>query len=415
MAGRSARCAPVHIQTAMSDILIVRQPVFDRTDSAVGYELRFRPAGEEGDPFARSYLSGSFDVLRSGLPAYVRCTRRQLIDRIFDAADPSSLVVLVPPDVGVDTEIIAAVEALAKAGVVTGIDEFDGGADSVAALEGLLAIVSHVRVDLRCYSAETLEPVAAALCAQKKKLIADHVEDVTMRQLCNDLGFDRLQGPHFSRPEPLPAAELPASTAAALRLLALARDAKTSDRDLENAVSSDPSLTFQLLRLVNSASSGGRGIQSIGHAIRLVGRSAFVKWLALAFAASRAGSSGVDNEIARQAVQRARMCEAIGGRDSGMLFLIGLFSLLDAMFRMPLADVLERINLAPEAREALLDRTGPFGDALNFVEAYELGLWEQAGALGAQLGVPAEKIAEIYTDAVKYATDQLSPNALKAA
>ena len=83
------RCASVHIRAAMSDILIVRQPVFDRSDSAVGYELRFRPAGDEGDPFARSYLSGSFDVLRSGLPAYVRCTRRQLVARIFDSADPS--------------------------------------------------------------------------------------------------------------------------------------------------------------------------------------------------------------------------------------------------------------------------------------------------------------------------------------
>jgi EAL and modified HD-GYP domain-containing signal transduction protein len=85
------------------------------------------------------------------------------------------------------------------------------------------------------------------------------------------------------------------------------------------------------------------------------------------------------------------------------------------MFRMPLADVLERINLAPEAREALLDRTGPFGDALNFVEAYELGLWEQAGALGQQLGIPSDKISEIYTEAVRYASEQLAPNALKAA
>jgi EAL and modified HD-GYP domain-containing signal transduction protein len=399
----------------MSDILIVRQPVFDRTDSAVGYELRFRTADDEGDPFARSYLSGSFDVLRSGLPAYVSCTRRQLLDRIFDAADASSLVLLVPPDVGADADIVAAVEALAKSGVIMAIDEFDGGPEAASAQEGLLAVVSHVRVDLRCYSPETLRPVAAALRAQKKKLIADHVEDSTMRKLCVELGFERLQGPHFSRPEPLPAAELPASTAAALRLLALARDPKTSDRDLEDAVSSDPSLTFQLLRIVNSASSGGRGIQSIGHAIRLVGRTAFVKWLALAFAASRAGASGVDNEIARQAVQRARMCEAIGGRDSGMLFLIGLFSLLDAMFRMPLSDILERINLAPEAREALLDRTGPFGDALNFVEAYELGLWEQAADLGKQLGVPADRIATIYTDAVQWASEQLAPNALKAA
>lgn len=399
----------------MSDILIVRQPVFDRSDSAVGYELRFRASNDEGDPFARSYLSGSFDVLRSGLPAYVRCTRQQLVDKIFDAAEPSSLVVLVPPEVGADAEVIAAVDALTKAGVATALDEFDGGAEAANALEGLLAIVSHVRVDLRCYSAETLPPVAAALRAQKKKLIGDHIEDSATRKLCIELGFERLQGPLFSRPEPLPAAELPASTAAALRLLALARDPNTSDRDLESAVSSDPSLTFQLLRLVNSASAGGRGIQSIGHAIRLVGRSAFTKWLALAFAASRAGATGVDNEIARQAVARARMCESIGGKDAGMLFLIGLFSLLDAMFRMPLSDVLERINLAEEAREALLDRTGPFGDALNFVEAYELGLWEQATSLAQDLGVAPDRIATIYTDAVKWATDQLSPAALKAA
>ena len=399
----------------MSDTLIVRQPVFDRSDAAVGYELRFRPAGEEGDPFARSYLSGSFDVLRSGLPAYVRCTRRQLVDRIFDSADPSSLVVLVPPDVGADAEVMAAVEALAKAGVVMAVDEYDGGAESAGVGEGLLAVVSHVRVDLRCYSADSLREVAAALITQRKKLIADHIEDAAMCRLCVELGFERLQGPHFSRPEPLPSAELPASTATALRLIALARDPKTSDRELESAVSSDPSLTFQLLRIVNSASVGGRGIQSIGHAIRLVGRSAFVKWLALAFAAARAGGSGVDNEITRQAVQRARMCEAIGGRDAGTLFLVGLFSLLDAMFRMPLSDVLERVNLAPEARDALLERTGPFGDALNFVEAYELGLWEQAADLGNQLGVPANRISEIYTDAVKWASEQLAPNARKAA
>src|SRR3954470_14707269 len=128
---------------AMSDILIVRQPVFDRTDSAVGYELRFRPVNDEGDPFARSYLSGSFDVLRSGLPAYVRCTRRQLLDRIFDAADTSSVVLLVPPDVGADPEVVAAVQALAKTGVIIGLDDFDGGPEAATAQEGLLAVVSH--------------------------------------------------------------------------------------------------------------------------------------------------------------------------------------------------------------------------------------------------------------------------------
>jgi len=59
----------------MSDIFLVRQPVFDRTDSAVGYELRFKLSDDGSDPFARSYMSGSFEFLRSGLPAWVRRTR----------------------------------------------------------------------------------------------------------------------------------------------------------------------------------------------------------------------------------------------------------------------------------------------------------------------------------------------------
>jgi EAL and modified HD-GYP domain-containing signal transduction protein len=395
----------------MSEILIVRQPLFDRSDSAVGYELRFREAGEEGDPFARSYLSGSFDVLRSGLPAYVRCTRRQLIDRIFDAPDPRTLVVLLPPDVPADEETVPAVATLRKAGVTVALDEYDAAAESDDRRAPLFAHASHVRVDLRCVSGEQLRALAERVRRERKQLIADHVEDAAAHRLCMQLGFERFEGPHFSRPEPLPAAELPASTATALRLLALARDPNTSDRELEKAVSADPSLTFQLLRLVNSAASGGRGIESIGHAIRLVGRAAFVRWLALAFAASRVGGSGVDSEIARQAVQRARMCEALGGRDSGSLFLVGLFSLLDAMFRMPMADVVERVHLAPEAREALLDRTGPFADALNFVEAYELGLWESASELAHKLGLPADRIPTIYTEAVTWAAEQLSGKA----
>jgi hypothetical protein len=117
-------------------------------------------------------------------------------------------------------------------------------------------------------------------------------------------------------------------------------------------------------------------------------------------------------------LELGRLAATAGARSRASRYLTDaqrLFSLLDSMFRMPLADVLERVNLAPEAREALLDRTGPFGDALNFVEAYELGLWEQAGALGKQLGVPEEKLSSIYTDAVKFAPEQLAPQSLKAA
>lgn len=395
----------------MSDIFIVRQPVFDRTDHAIGYELRFRETEDGGDAFARSYLSGSFEVLRAGLPAYVRCTPAQLEQGIFDSADPRSLVLLVPPDLPGDEAIVAQVATLARSGVTICLDEFELPKGQGSSVLAFLPHATLVRIDLRCHEPAAVGNLVAALRKQGKKVVADHVHDRPAYEACRALGFEGFQGTHFARPEPLPAAEIPTSTATALRLMALARDPNTPERELEKVISSDPSITFQLLRIVNSAAVGGRGITSIAHALRLVGRSAVVRWLALASATSRSGMSGVDDELVRQAVQRARLCESLGehtpGRDKGTLFLIGLFSLLDAVFRMPLEEVLERVNLADDVKGALLDRTGPYAGALHVVEAYELGMWEAAAEAATSFGCDAALLPSLYAESLAWAAEQM--------
>lgn len=395
----------------MSDLFLVRQPVFDRNDCAVGYELRFRPSDDGSDPFARSYLSGSFEFLRSGLPAWVRASRRQLLEGIFDAPDPRALVLLVPPEVGVDDEIVNCLAGLSHRGVRVVLDEFELPKQAGAPILRLLQHASMVRIDLRCQEPSVLGAMIGALKRQKKKVVADHVLDGKLHKACLTLGFEVFQGPHFSRPEPLPAAEIPTSTAAALRLMALARDPNTSERELERVISADPGITYQLLRIVNSAALGGRGITSIPHALRLVGRTNVIRWLALASATSRTGKRGVDDELIRQTIQRAHFCEQLAlprsGLDKGTLFLMGLFSLLDAVFRMPMSEVLERVNLADEVKQALLDRTGPYSDPLLVVESYELGLWESAGEAAARIGVDPQKLPAIYAECVLWASEQM--------
>lgn len=395
----------------MSDIFLVRQPVFDRADSAVGYELRFRePEDGGGDPFARSYLSGSFEFLRAGLPAYVRATRDQLLERIFDAPDPKSLVVLLPPDLPAEPELVSAVSDLAQRGVAIVLDEFELPKAPGAPILSYLAHASAVRVDLRCHHPSTLGPLVSALKRQKKYAIADHILDLKLYKACVALGFEGFQGPHFSRPEPLPSAELPGSTAAALRLLALARDPDTPERELEAVISSDPGITFQLLRIVNSASLGGRGITSIGHALRMVGRDNVVRWLALASATAHTGARGTDDELVRQAVQRAHFCELMAPStkfDKGTMFLIGLFSLLDAVFRIPMHEVLDRVKLDDDVRVALLDREGPLAGPLLVVEAYELGLWESAGEAATNINFDPEQLPTVYQEAVQRATEHI--------
>ena len=90
---------------------------------------------------------------------------------------------------------------------------------------------------------------------------------------------------------------MPQNTVAAMRLMGLARDPNVNDRTLEDVLATDPVLMFQLLRLVNSAAVGMRGVSSIGQALRMIGRTAFERWLAVAVAASRKSTTGVDQEL----------------------------------------------------------------------------------------------------------------------
>lgn len=385
----------------------------------MGYELRYRDPGDGSDPFARSYLSGSFDVFRGGLPAYVRVTRQQLIDRVVNAPDPRSLVVLLAPDLMPEPPVLDAVTELVSSGVTIGLDDFRLPRGAGSPILSLLAHAKIVRLDLREYEPSVLQSLVASLKRQGKSPVADHVLDARAFQECLAMGFEGFQGPHFSRPEPLPAAEIPTSTATAIRLLALARDSSTSERELERVVSADPGITFQLLRIVNSAAIGGRGITSIQHALRLVGRNNLVRWLALASYTARTGKSGVDDELVRQAVQRAHLSESLAafgaGRDRGTAFLVGLFSLLDAVFRMPLSEVLERVNLADEVKAALLMREGPYADTLQIIEAYEMGLWESATEQAVSLRVPAEKLPELYAESLRWAEEQIPSGKVRIA
>ncbi|MFO0094588.1 MAG: EAL and HDOD domain-containing protein, partial [Gemmatimonadaceae bacterium] len=278
----------------------------------------------------------------------------------------------------------------------------------------LLPYMTWARVDARSADPATINAICDRLTAHPEgagiKLIATNVEELEHYEATLQRGFDGFQGSFFSRPEPLPAADMPQSTVAAMRLMGLARDPKIDDQQLEEVLSTDPVLTFQLLRLVNSAALGGRGVSSIGQALRLIGRTAFLRWLAVAVAAARKSKNGVDQELVRQAVERGRLLEQLAGRqrDPGTLFLVGLFSLMDAVFRMPLHEILERVVLSAEANAALLDRTGPYADAITFAESYELGLFEHATELAREMGVDPANLGGFYTNAITWTAEALS-------
>ncbi|HET7321483.1 MAG TPA: hypothetical protein VFI96_03240, partial [Longimicrobiaceae bacterium] len=141
-------------------------------------------------------------------------------------------------------------------------------------------------------------------------------------------------------------------------------------------------------------------------------RAALHRWLSLLLASSLAARGGVDAEVAHAAVLRARLCELLaetGGHRAaaGPLFLVGLFSLMDALLGTPMEELVGKIDLAPDVRAALLEREGPYASWLQLVEAYEAGAWEDMTRLAAPLGVSPLEVPEVYLEALSWAREQM--------
>jgi EAL and modified HD-GYP domain-containing signal transduction protein len=150
----------------------------------------------------------------------------------------------------------------------------------------------------------------------------------------------------------------------------------------------------------------------MGHAIQLLGRDKLQRWLSLLFASSMAPRSDLDTERAIRAIARARLCEMIGRASGqraigGQLFLIGMVSAFVSLFRIPLSEILSRIDLAPDVRTALLDSHGPYASVLQLVRAYERAEWEHVPALVAATGISVRMVTDLYLDSLIWARERL--------
>ena len=137
---------PLHCSgsAVMPSFSLVRQPVFGANGVLLGYEIRFRNADDGQHAFSQSFLTGSFDVARANLPAFLTATREQLLDDAFQMGDPANAILLLPPDLAVDDSVVSAVARHRERG---GSVVLDGLTDTVSPSEVLLPHAAWVRMD----------------------------------------------------------------------------------------------------------------------------------------------------------------------------------------------------------------------------------------------------------------------------
>ncbi len=404
----------------MLDVFVARQPIFDQKEEVVAYELLYRRTGKDtsaggvssdvmaSEVLVHTFLNIGLDRVTGGAKAFLNFTREMLLSETHKLLDPSTVVIELLETVTPDEEVVAAVHRLVAEGFTLALDDFEWD----DAFIPLLELASIVKLDVLDKSARELRERIRRLKPYNVRVLAERVETKEVRDLCVAYGYTLFQGYYFQKPETLTTRDLSAAQLTILRLMNLLRDTNATDDQIDDAFRGDVSLTYKLLRTVNSASMGGRGIESIKHAVRLTGRAELHKWLSLLLVTSVAAKNGSDAEIVRMALQRARMCEmvALQARDRRAaegLFMVGLFSMLDVILKMSLPDVLRRIELSDEVRRALLARSGPFAPTLQVVEAYERASWSVVQAECETLGIDVSLLGAMYVESMQWTRERL--------
>src|SRR5690606_31039992 len=275
--------------------------------------------------------------------------------------------------------------------------------------------VAHmVKVDVLTYSPAELRELVSRLRQYDVRLVAEKVETRLARDICRQVGFDYFQGYFFCRPQSYAKRSLPMNWLSVLRLLNMVQDLDVSDSEIEEAFRTDLPLTYKLLRMVNSAGVGGRGIESVGQALRLLGRGAVYRRLALLMVSQACTNGGLQYELLRHTLVRARLCELLAERTGGPVgadaaFLAGLLSTLDALLGVSMEQALEGIALSTPLRDALLGRTGPIAGMLELAAAYQQADWDLVERSCRDCGLDTSVVAGFYLDALVWAQDRMPP------
>lgn len=395
-----------------AEVLLARQPIFDRTLTTIGYELLYRPIPSDnedwqlvsGDIATNDVLLSAFDDIgleqvTAGQPAFINFTEHWLNNP--PPFNPKSVVVEVLEHIIATPSNVAAVASLRNQGFLIALDDYIGN----PLQDDFLPYVDIIKLDILAFSDISQAEVIINSKGKENFLwLAEKVETQAEYDICRKAGCNYFQGYFFSHPSNIYGNKLSNSKRVIFDLLSLLQNPDININELESLLSQDPSLSFRLLKLVNSSAfSLQTKVESLQRAIMLVGIDQIKSWVAML---SLGNLEDKPQELCKQSLQRAFFCQSLADSVPGIAgdiaFTAGLFSNLDAYFDIPLEQLLEKIHLQSDIKTALINRTGKLGFIFTTVIYMEKGEWDRIRwPLWKKTGLHPSQIEWFYLESIK--------------
>ncbi len=395
------------------DIYIGRQPIYNKNLQLVGYELLFRSDKNNQATINNGTLATSEVIINSCLEigldkivgkrqAFINITTDYLLRQDELMLPKENVVLEILEDVECNEETINGIRKLKSHGHKIALDDYILSDTN----KKFLLYADIVKIDIREYDEKQLAEVVNHIEPYNISLLAEKVETKEEFDFCAKIGFERFQGYFLSKPQVLKGKKVPNNKLALLNLLSSLQNPKVSVSDQENIIRKDVTLSYGLLRYINSpAFDLTREIASVRQAVMLLGIQNIRKWATLI---SLGRLKDCPMPLLLNSMVRAKMCELLAQElaydKTDTYFTAGLFSLLDAILETSMEDVIEHLPLSDDITEALLSRDGNIGNILDVSIAWEENIFDQVDILN----LDHKRVHDIYLDAINFGENTLS-------
>jgi c-di-GMP-related signal transduction protein len=369
--------------------LIGRQPILNMKDETVAYELYFRSTSgprtnEAGKEISHTVANGIMNIVsRFGLDqilgvykGLIKADVDLLMGDVVDLLPKERIILELPGTISVTPELLQRCNTLKEAGFELSLDDHD----FAPTLDPLYKIIHTVKVHPFRLSTEQLTQSVKQFRAYPVKLLAEKVETREEFLQCRGLGFDLFQGYFFAKPSVLEKKPIDEASSSLFKLMRLLSEDAEMDA-IEKVFRGSSVLTYKLLLLVNSVALGLRQkVETVRHALAIVGRQKLQRWVQLALFASDDGK-GMESPLVDMAAVRATFMEQVaashpllrGNRDSiDQAYMVGMLSLFESQYKITLDEMATSLNLSETIKEALSPkRGGILGQLLELAELME--------------------------------------------
>jgi len=401
----------------LTPVTFARLPIFDAKRRLWGYELVYTSADGE-----RTICSKTGNVITADLMSGTSLALEQTMDRdkkIMVNFSPENILdnlpYTLPPG---RTALKIADPTVRSDSIIPALAKLkaDGYQISVSWIEDHEACRPFFDLaDIICLNTSAMvQPDLVDVCRRaapySSMMLADRVDNQTGFDICSKAGFSLFQGSFFKQPETMSVKKVLSGTVAKFKLMETIEQKNPDFSKLAATIQADVTISFRLLSYLNSASFGfRRKFDSIKDAITMLGWNNLKNWLRVVLL-SEVSESPHASELVFLSAQRGKFLEQVGmdhdfwGFESDSLFLLGMFSLLEALLNRPMAEIVRYLPLADKLKGALcMEDNNEYVPLLKLARYFEEAEFDQSDAMVNQLSLDATKVNQAYRASIEWA------------